>query len=98
MTRQTLPNRRAAESFTFNHKHRDHRISVGRFDDGRPAEIFLAEGKSGTDMAAITRDTAILVSLALQSGVPLQTMRHGVTRDENGVAASIIGAALDAVE
>jgi len=43
-------------------------------------------------------DAAILASLALQYGAPLDEIRHALKRDVRGEAASPIGAALDRIE
>jgi len=42
-------------------------------------------------------DAAIVASLALQHGVPLQQLAHAVKRDRFGIASSPIGAALDRI-
>ena len=44
---------------------------------------------------AIARDGAVLLSLALQYGVPLETIKHAITRDGQGQPQSIIGAVVD---
>ena len=41
------------------------------------------------------RDTAILISLGIQHGVPIETMRNAVSRDENGDPAGLAGVVLD---
>jgi ribonucleoside-diphosphate reductase alpha chain len=41
------------------------------------------------------RDQAIILLLALQHGTPLKTICHAVTRNEDGSAATVIGAAVD---
>ena len=42
-------------------------------------------------------DAAILASIALQYGAPLDEIMHALKRDARGIAASPIGAALDAI-
>jgi hypothetical protein len=42
-------------------------------------------------------DAAIICSLALQHGVPLQQIAHAIKRDKFGLASSPIGAALDRI-
>ena len=51
----------------------------------------------GSEVAAITHDAAVLISIGLQYGVPLGTLRHAVTRDRDNNAATIIGAVLDKI-
>jgi hypothetical protein len=48
-------------------------------------------------MDAITRDGAILLSLALQHGTPLETIANAITRNCRGEADSIIGAVVDRI-
>ena len=97
MERRTLPPRRLAD--TFELRVGDHRyaykITVGYFTDGTPAEVFVTGAKTGSDHEATARDGAILISLALQHGIPIDVMRSAVTRDGNGKPSTIVGAALD---
>jgi hypothetical protein len=37
----------------------------------------------------------VVLSLALQHGTPIETIRHAVTRSGSGAAASILGAIVD---
>lgn len=70
MNRQRLPNRRNSEIIEFEHENRRYRATVSRFSDGRIAEVFLDIGRFGSDLHLHAQDSAILCSLALQSGVP----------------------------
>ena len=45
--RVRLPNRRAGSSFDLEFAGLHYNVTVGRFPDGRPAEIFLANHKAG---------------------------------------------------
>lgn len=94
-TREKLPSRREAEHFEFVFRGRRFEAGLGRYHDGRPAEVFLNTAKSGAEMQAIARDAAITVSIMLQHGAPLGVLRDAVTRDHNGEADSPIGALLD---
>jgi ribonucleoside-diphosphate reductase alpha chain len=49
-------------------------LTVGMYDDGSPGEIFLRIGKEGSLISGLAESFSILVSLALQHGVPLQTL------------------------
>ena len=62
---------------------------------GALAEVFVDVGKSGTDIASVARDAGVLLSLALQHGTAIETIRHAVTRNGSGEAASILGAVAD---
>ena len=49
----------------------------------------------GSDLEATARDAAIVLSIAVQYGVPLEPIRHAVTRNADGSPSSIIGAVLE---
>lgn len=96
MTRHSLPNRRASVTFSLPWQGVVHEVSLGLFDDGTPAEVFISGTKSGSDIQAVSRDAAILLSLALQHGVALDVIRRSVTRGEDEKPQSILGAVVDA--
>lgn len=97
MTRNALPLRRRAETFEIDYGGlaRSHTISVGFYEDGKLGEVFINGGKSGEVVEAIARDGAVLLSMALQSGVPIETIKHAITRNSQDEPASIIGAVVD---
>jgi hypothetical protein len=97
MTRERLPNRRASESRSFRWKGMYLVATISRFPDGRLAEIFLTNGKVGSDTESAARDCAVVASLALQYGAPVETLRHALLRDAHGAASSPLGAALDLI-
>jgi hypothetical protein len=73
-------------------------VGVGFFDDGRVAELFIDAPKTASQMTAVMRDAAVLISLALQYGAPLDELKEAVTRLEDGTTpASPISAIIDAV-
>lgn len=96
MIRLRLPNRRPCVT---------HSIDSGRFtasigfdQSGRPRELFLSGGKPGSDLDAVLGDTAVAVSVALQSGVSAEAMALSVGRAGSPPAAiSPIGIALDLI-
>ena len=93
--RECLPNRRSCETIEFDHAGQQFRLSVGCFPDGRIAEIFIAAQHIGSPLEAIARDCAITLSLALQFGADLGTIRAALTRDHDGGPATLLGSALD---
>jgi hypothetical protein len=99
--RHRLPNRRPCVTFSFDAGQHRYTASVGYFTDGpfagKLAEIFLSNGRAGSDVDAAARDSAILCSLALQHGADLETLRHALLRDARGVASSPLGVALDLI-
>ncbi len=96
-TRQRLPNRRACESLDFEHAGLVFTLCAGSYPDGRIAEIFLSSTKPGSPIEAIARDAAVTVSIALQFGVPIETIRSALTKDHDGSAATLLGRALDMI-
>ena len=93
--RERLLNRRDHEAIAFDHGGFRYVGGVGRFPDGRLAEIFMNAAKSGTVIESWARDSAIIASIALQYGVDPETIRHALSRDQSGAAASPLGALLD---
>lgn len=95
--RHILPMRRRAETFelAFGGLVRVHTITLGFYDDDRIGEIFICGGKSGETVEAIARDSAVVLSMALQHGVQLNTLQHAITRNSQGEPSSIIGAVID---
>ena|ERR1041385_5596276 len=95
--RERLPSRRQSETldFTCNDDGLQYTLTVAYFDDGRVAELFLSSGKAGSHVDHVAKDAAILVSLALQYGAPVDAIRSALLRDHVGCAVTPIGAALD---
>jgi hypothetical protein len=78
MTRQRLANRRDNEAYSFEHDGHVYRATISRFDDGGIAELFLDAAKAGSSLQLNAEAATILTSLALQHGVPAETIRHAV--------------------
>jgi len=95
INRNILPQRRPCQTFDVWHGGQHFHVSVGRFHDGTLAEIFINGGKPGSDLEAVARDAAVTLSIALQYGVPLDPVRHAVTRNADGSPSSIVGAVLE---
>ena len=72
--RRVLENRRAGENFELRHggKNTTFTITIGHFPDGSIGEVFISGAKAGSEVDAVARDGAILLSLALQHNVPLE--------------------------
>jgi len=97
MTRERLRNRRFSETFNLECNGLHYAATISRFADGRLAEIFLANHKSGSQADANARDSAVVCSLALQYGVPLDVIRLALLRDSQGRASTPLGTALDVI-
>ncbi len=112
--RSRLPNRRSA--LTQDIAVCGHRFTatIGFDEHDRPKEVFLSGAKDGTDLAAILNDASVVLSVALQFGVPAAALARSVARlpteplappylDQPGDSrekrpATVIGAALDLVQ
>ena len=96
-TRMRLPDRRAAETFELQASGLQFTCTVGRFPDGRLAEIFLTNHKAGSHADTAARDSAIAFSIAVQHGVDPEAIRRALSRNSNGKANGPLGAALDLI-
>ena len=100
MTRETLPPRRRCEVLDFVHTLASgqtvpYTATIGYYDDGRIAEVFLDGGKQSNDKANMARDIALLLSIAIQHGAPIRQLRDACGRDENGNPHTVTGTLLD---
>jgi hypothetical protein len=93
--RERLPNRRLSETFDFECAGLRYTCTVGRFRDGRIAEIFLGNHKTNSSADTNARDSAIVASLALQHGADIEVIRNALCRDGHGRASGPLGSALD---
>jgi len=107
--RNTLPQRRYAETFEMQHGKQNtvFSVTIGYYNapwfdahgargiEARVGEVFIHGSKSGSDFEAVARDGAILLSLALQHGVALETIKHAITREQDGSPSTIVGAVVD---
>lgn len=98
--RERLPNRRPSETISFDVE-RDgvppipYTATVGYRMDGRVAELFIRSGRVGSDTAIQTNETAIAVSMALQFGCPIETLRRAMPRTNDGRPEGVVGTLLD---
>ena len=97
MNRHRLPNRRIAETFELDVAGLRYTVTVGRFADGRVAEVFVQNHKPGSQSDSNARDAAVAASLALQYGCPLDVLQRALLRDSRGAPSTPLGAALRAV-
>jgi hypothetical protein len=68
-------------------------VAFGRFADGRIAELFLDAAKE-SPLVELAQESAIVASLALQSGCTLELLSHALA----GRNAGPLGAALALVD
>lgn len=72
--RRKLPDERRSITHKFSIAGHEGYITVGMYDDGRPGEIFLTMSKEGSTISGLMDTIATMTSLALQYGVPLETL------------------------
>jgi hypothetical protein len=94
-SRERLPNRRDSETFTLECAGLAYVATISRFEDGRLAEIFLTNHKAGSQADTNAKESAVVCSIALQFGVPVDIIRKALLRDGRGKASSPLGLALD---
>jgi hypothetical protein len=93
--RTRLPNRRPSTTFAVECNGLSYLATISRFADGRLAEIFISNAKAGSHSDSAAKDAAVVCSIALQHGVPVDVIRHALLRDAHGNPSSPLGAALD---
>jgi hypothetical protein len=94
-TRVRLPARRACQTFDVEHWGLRYKVTAGYFSNGSLAEIFVCNHKAGNASDVAARDAGILVSLCLQHGCAVETIARAISRNSDGSASGVIGAALD---
>ncbi len=72
--RKRLPETRIAKTHKFEIAGHEGYLTVGLFDDGAPGELFITMAKEGSTIGGLMDSIATLTSIALQHGVPLQTL------------------------
>ncbi|ANK79412.1 MAG: hypothetical protein TEF_00365 [Rhizobiales bacterium NRL2] len=110
--RKRLPERRPSVSETIERNGLSADVSCG-FDPatGELREIFIFAGKEGSETRHALEDAAVMASVALQHGIPLEALRRSLARVATGpvdpenldrraetAPASMIGLALDAAQ
>jgi len=99
--RKRLPDTRQSITHKFNINGHKGYVTVGLFEDGQPGELFIEIAKEGSTVGGLCDSVGILTSMALQSGVPLETLVRkfrgstfepagGTTNSEQPSATSIV--------
>ncbi len=70
--REKLPVERKSLTHKFSVGVHEGYVTVGMYEDGRPAEIFIKMSKEGSMLSGVMDGVALTVSLGLQYGVPLK--------------------------
>ncbi len=108
--RKRLPNRRPAVIETLEVEGQSVEVTIGLAPESAAVrEVFLVAGKEGSMLNSLLADAAVVISVALQHGVPPAALSKSVGRLPNSSIApadldrlqpgrrpaSLIGAALD---
>src|SRR5689334_22601132 len=72
--RRKLPNERQSITHKFSIGGHEGYITVGKYDDGTPGEIFIKMSKEGSTLSGFMDGFALSVSIGLQYGVPLKAL------------------------
>jgi ribonucleoside-diphosphate reductase alpha chain len=72
--RRRLPDTRKAVNHKFNIADHEGYLTVGLFEDGTPGELFVTMAKEGSTIGGLMDTIGALTSMALQYGVPLQSL------------------------
>ena len=97
MPRTRLANRRPQRNLRLDWLGMKFVATIAKFDNGNLAEIFLSNGRVNSHADTAARDYAVVASLALQHGVPAETLRRALLRDSQGRASGPLGLALDRI-
>jgi ribonucleoside-diphosphate reductase alpha chain len=98
MTRQRLPDRRRSIVFSFECNGLHYTASASWFDNNQLGEVFVGNHRADSHADSCAKDAAILASIALQFGAPLDVLRKALLRDGQGRPSTPIGCALDLIE
>lgn len=72
--RKRLPNTRPSITHKFSISGHEGYITVGLYEEGQPGEVFIKMAKQGSTISGLVDTIAILTSLALQYGVPIESL------------------------
>ena len=86
--RRHLPDERRSITHKFRVGEQEGYLTVGLFDDGSPGEVFVNISKEGSTIRGLMDSLAVLTSLALQYGVPLENLVAKFTASTSSRTAS----------
>jgi hypothetical protein len=95
--RERLPNRRRCSTRAFQHNGARFIVTVGFFPDGRSGEVFINGERPGSGLDSLAHDASIILSVGLQHGANVQTIRHALLKDADGGPVTLVAAALSAL-
>ena len=93
--RRRLPQRRRSITFRFECANLVYTATASWFEDGALGEVFVGNHRCDSHADSCAKDAAILASIALQFGAPLDVLRKALLRDSQARPSTPIGIALD---
>ncbi len=72
--RHRMPTTRVSLTHKFEIAGHEGYVTVGLYEDGQPGELFIQMAKEGSTIGGLMDTVATLTSIALQYGVPLESM------------------------
>jgi hypothetical protein len=101
--RKRLPDRRPGDRWRFKSAalgNRTVHVGEGYYPDSYPhrpelGEIFIAGPKIGSELDAMVKEWAALLSVAMQYGMPLREYADNVQRDPSGRPLTVLGEIVD---
>ena len=77
--RRRLPDTRASITHKFNIAGHEGYLTVGLYEDGMPGELFITMAKEGSTIGGVMDSLGTAVSVALQYGVPIDSLVNKFT-------------------
>ncbi|MDO8575452.1 MAG: hypothetical protein Q7R78_02000 [bacterium] len=74
LKKRHLPETRQAKTHCFNVVGYEGYITVGFFEDGKPAELFITMEKEGPTVQGLLDTIAAITSISLRYGVPIEDL------------------------
>jgi ribonucleoside-diphosphate reductase alpha chain len=72
--RKRLPHTRQSITHKFSISGHEGYLTVGLYEDGQPGEVFIKMAKQGSTVSGLVDTIAILTSLVLQYGAPVESL------------------------
>ena len=97
MPREYLPERRVNRTVKVRWREHTFYLTIGFYDPYlvRPGEIFADSGKTSEAIQQLVKDACVIISIALQYGVPPDAFIKSIPRYDDGRPYTIIGAICD---
>jgi ribonucleoside-diphosphate reductase alpha chain len=74
LARRRLPDERQSITHKFSIGGHEGYMTVGKYEDGTPGELFVTMAKEGSVVSGLMDNFATMISMALQYGVPLKVL------------------------